>query len=81
MKKDEKTTLFSKSVSELQTQLQETQRELAVTRLAVRANKQADISKPKRLGQVISIIKTILKEKQIHPDVVQSPSGEKGKKA
>jgi len=77
MKKDEKITLAEKSIKELQIELQELQKQMIVARLAVRAGKEANISKPANLGRKVAVIKTILRNKQNSPDVVQSQPGKK----
>lgn len=74
MKKDEKNALAEKSAKELQAELQKLQQEMTVARLAVRAGKETNISKPANLGRKIAVIKTILRMKQNTPDVVQSQS-------
>lgn len=79
MKREEKKALVEKSVEELQSQLQELQKELVVSRLAVRAGKEPDTSKPDRLGRSIAIVKTVLRNKKNAPDVIQSQSGKKAK--
>lgn len=77
MKKDEKLALAEKSIKELQAQLQELQKEMIVSRLAVRAGKEANNRKPANLGRKVAVIKTFLRNKQNSPDVVQSPSDKK----
>lgn len=77
MKKDEKITLAEKSIKELQIELQELQKQMIVARLAVRAGKETNISKPANLGRKVAVIKTILRNKQNSPDVVQSQPGKK----
>lgn len=77
MKRDDKIALRDKTVAELQTQLTQLQQELAIARMAVKVNKESDVAKPKRLTNDIAILKTILRDKQNAPDVVQSQSGKK----
>lgn len=77
MKRDDKIALRDKTVAELRAQLLELQHELALVRMAVKVGKESDVAKPKRLSDDIAVIKTILRDKQNTPDVIQSQSGEK----
>jgi large subunit ribosomal protein L29 len=64
MKSNDKKALHTKSVNQLQQQLDELQGELAKSRLELHANKLEDVSKINRLRKDIAKVKTVITAKQ-----------------
>ena len=64
MKSNDKKALHTKSVKQLQQQLDELQGELAKSRLELHANKLEDVSKINRLRKDIARVKTVITVKQ-----------------
>lgn len=65
MKRNDITALHSKSISELNTQLEGLLLDLAKARLEKKAAKLADVSLVKRLSNDIARVKTIIHEKEL----------------
>lgn len=68
MKSSDIKALASKSLKQLKEQLEETQKELTQSRLALHANKLEDTSKVYRLRKDIARIKTVITQKNTQED-------------
>jgi ribosomal protein L29 len=79
MKAKDKQLLHTKSITQLQADLVETQKNLAELQLKLKANQLKDTTQLKKTRHQLAVLKTIIHQKQLQPEADQ-PLTAKAKK-